>query len=168
MQGYGFRPQACVGPTVARPNSQEDKHFIVVPCPGILIRCVVFTSTDRPIEVLLIGLVSFLYRVVMVNIFKIDFLHSSWHFHDFGFCYPLNPPGTTRVGWGNFFKVKYSPISIRIICVPNLVQVRRSCRKNGGGGYRQTDKGTLHLIVDYILAALWAWSSSVLTVLTEV
>ena len=31
-----------------------------------------------------------------------------------------------------------SRISTRI-CVPNLVAVRRSCRK-GGGGYRQTDR----------------------------
>ena len=32
--------------------------------------------------------------------------------------------------------------------MPNLVAVRRSCRKKGG--YRQTDKGTLQLyIVDY-------------------
>ena len=42
-----------------------------------------------------------------------------------------------------------SSISIRIIklCVPNLVAVRRSCRNRGGGGYRQTDKGTLHLYI---------------------
>ena len=33
-----------------------------------------------------------------------------------------------------------SPISTRI-CVPNLVAVRWSCRK-GGGGYRQTDRQT--------------------------
>ena len=32
---------------------------------------------------------------------------------------------------GNFFYVRTSPISIRI-CVPNLVAVRRSCRKKGG------------------------------------
>ena len=33
------------------------------------------------------------------------------------------------------------PGSIRT-CVPNLVAVRRSCRKNGGGGYRQTHTHT--------------------------
>ena len=42
-----------------------------------------------------------------------------------------------------------SPISTRI-CVPNLVVVRRSCRKKGGTD-TQTDKGTLQLyIVDCI------------------
>ena len=45
--------------------------------------------------------------------------------------------------------MRASPESIRI-CVPNLVAVRRSCRKKGVG-YRQTDKGTLHL---YIVDAL--------------
>ena len=39
-----------------------------------------------------------------------------------------------------------SPISTRI-CVPNLVAIRRSCRKRRGGGYRQTDKGTLQLYI---------------------
>ena len=43
-----------------------------------------------------------------------------------------------------------SPVSTRI-CVPNLVVVRRSCRKKGGG-YRQTDKGTLQL---YIVDCNW-------------
>ena len=28
------------------------------------------------------------------------------------------------------------------ICVPNLVAVRRSCRKEGGGSDRQTDRQT--------------------------
>ena len=34
-----------------------------------------------------------------------------------------------------------SPTSTRI-CVPNLVAVRRSCRKKGGGTDRQTDRQT--------------------------
>ena len=34
-----------------------------------------------------------------------------------------------------------SPISTRI-CVPNLVAVRRSCRRGGGGTDRQTDRQT--------------------------
>ena len=33
------------------------------------------------------------------------------------------------------------PVSTRI-CGPNLVAVRRSCRKKRGGGYRQTDRQT--------------------------
>ena len=44
-----------------------------------------------------------------------------------------------------------SHISTRI-CVPNLVAIRRSCRKGGGGGYRHTDKGKLQLyIIDNII-----------------
>ena len=39
--------------------------------------------------------------------------------------------------------MRASPVSIRI-CVPNLVAVRRSCRKGGGV---QTDKGTLQLYI---------------------
>ena len=35
--------------------------------------------------------------------------------------------------------MRASPASIRI-CVPNLVAVRRTCLKKGGGGYRQTDR----------------------------
>ena len=45
-----------------------------------------------------------------------------------------------------------SPVSTRI-CVPNLVAVRRSCRKKGGGGYRQTDrqrKLQLYIVDRYI------------------
>ena len=61
VQDYGFRPPAYVTLLVEF-YSQEGLHFIVVPCPGILIRCVrVFRSTDKPIEVLLFELVSFLY-----------------------------------------------------------------------------------------------------------
>ncbi len=55
---------------------------------------------------------------------------------------------THEVRWVNFFKVRASPVSIRI-CMPNLVAVRRSCRKKRGGTDRrpdrQTDKGTLQL-----------------------
>ena len=43
-----------------------------------------------------------------------------------------------------------SPISTRI-CVPNVVAVRRSCRKKGGTD-RQTDKGKLQLyIIDSVV-----------------
>ena len=35
------------------------------------------------------------------------------------------------------YKVISSAVSIRT-CVPNLVAVRRSCKKGGGGGYRHT------------------------------
>ena len=43
-------------------------------------------------------------------------------------------------GVGKFFLLRMSPVSTRI-CVPNLVAVRRSCRKKGGGGTdRQTDR----------------------------
>ena len=43
-------------------------------------------------------------------------------------------------GVGNFFLLRMSPVFTRI-CVPNLVAVRRSCRKRGGGGTdRQTKK----------------------------
>ena len=48
-----------------------------------------------------------------------------------------NPLG---VGWVNYFQLRMNPVSTRI-CVPNLVAVRRSCRKRGGG-YRQTDSRT--------------------------
>ena len=49
-----------------------------------------------------------------------------------------------------------SPISTRI-CVPNLVAVRRSCRKKKGG-YRKTDKRTLQLyIIDRTLVPV-IWS----------
>ena len=42
-----------------------------------------------------------------------------------------------------------SPISTRIDCVPNLVAVRRSCRKEGGGGVtdRRETKGNCRLIL---------------------
>ena len=42
----------------------------------------------------------------------------------------------TPLGWVNFF-----PISIGI-CVPNLVAVRRSCRKNRGDADTHTHKQT--------------------------
>ena len=47
---------------------------------------------------------------------------------------PETPPG---VGWVKLFWVRMIPGSIRT-CMPNLVAVRRSCRKKRGGGV-QTD-----------------------------
>ena len=51
-------------------------------------------------------------------------------------------------GVGQLFYVRESPVSIRI-CVTNLVEVRRSCRKKRG--YRQTDKGDSHFHQYYVL-----------------
>ena len=55
---------------------------------------------------------------------------------------PETPPPWCGVGWVKMFWVRMIPGSIRT-CVPNLVAVRRSCRKKrGGGGYRQTHTHT--------------------------
>ncbi len=48
-------------------------------------------------------------------------------------------------GVGQFVQVRASPVSIRI-CVPNLVAVRRSGRKMGGGGTDRQTNGHCNFI----------------------
>ena len=67
----------------------------------------------------------------------IDFLGSSWHFPDF-FDTLKKPTGPPWRGVGQFFLAE-NESHISRICVPNLVAVRLSCRKRGGG-YRQADR----------------------------
>ena len=60
---------------------------------------------------------------------------------------PETPP--PWCGVGKLFWVRMIPGSIRT-CVPNLVAVRRSCRKNGGGGTdRHTRTPDVSSLTDY-------------------
>ena len=60
---------------------------------------------------------------------------------------------TPGVGWVNFFQLRMSPISTRI-CVPNLVAVRRSCRKKKGGVQTDRQRKLQLYIVDGKLCSL--------------
>ena len=53
------------------------------------------------------------------------------------------------------FWLRMSPISTRI-CVPNLVAVRRSCRKKMGGTDRQTKKTAAFIVDEWTLDKLIA------------
>ena len=66
-------------------------------------------------------------------------LGCSWHFPDLWMFDPMHkiPLGPPSGGWVRFVFVRMIPRSIRIY-EPNLVAVRRSCRKRGGG-VMQTD-----------------------------
>ena len=69
------------------------------------------------------------------------FLGSSWHFPDFWIFDSLKSP--LRPLWGGVGQICWArmiPGSTRT-CVPNLVAVRRSCRKKGGTD-RHTDTQT--------------------------
>ena len=87
----------------------------------------------------------------------IFFIFFSGQFLTFpGLFEPLKFP----LGWVTLFWVRTNPGSIRI-CVPNLVAVRRSCRKVGGGIDRQTDIQTdrqtyIHTYTQMDAAALYS------------
>ena len=89
----------------------------------------------------------------------LHFLLIFWTAHDISPTFVnLWPPKTPlRLPWGgsNVFLIRWFPAGSIRICMPNLVAIRRSCRKKGG--YRQThtqrDTAALY-IVDAAISSL--------------